>query len=214
MVLNPGQTHVAYRCPDCGTVVYGFVGKFALAAGMLRLKCPCGKSAMDISVTQDKKVRLSVPCLFCKQNHNFVVSTSIFFERDLFLLNCPYSNMDICFIGEKEKTDEQVDRTGAELEKLLADLEAESLKDIQPQDMDENEVLPDPTVYDAIRFLLKELEYDGKVDCPCHAGEYDLRFCKEGIQVYCTTCGATYTFDTRAEAASEEYLSIDSIKLT
>lgn len=214
MVLNPGQTHVAYRCPDCGTVVYGFVGKFALAAGMLRLKCPCGKSAMDISVTQDKKVRLSVPCLFCKQNHNFVVSTSIFFERDLFLLNCPYSNMDICFIGEKEKTDEQVDRTGAELERLLADLEAESLKDIQPQDMDENEVLPDPTVYDAIRFLLKELEYDGKVDCPCHRGEYDLRFCKEGIQVYCTTCGATYTFDTRAEAASEEYLSIDSIKLT
>ena len=29
MILNPGQTHVAYRCPDCGTIIYGFVGKFA-----------------------------------------------------------------------------------------------------------------------------------------------------------------------------------------
>lgn len=214
MVLNPGQTHVAYRCPECGTTIFGFVGKFALAAGMLRLKCSCGKSAMDISVTQDKKVRLSVPCLFCKQNHSYVVSDTIFFGRDIFLLNCPYSNMDICFIGEKEKCDAEIQRTGNELERLLADLEAENLSDIQPQDVDEEEVLPDPTVYDAMRFLVKELEYDGKISCPCGDGEYDLRFCKEGIQVFCAKCGATYTFDTRAEAASEDYLSLDSIKLT
>ena len=162
MILNPGQTHVAYRCPDCGTIIYGFVGKFALSAGMLRLKCSCGGSAMDITMTQDGKVRLSVPCIFCKQNHSYVVSQSIFFGRDIFLLNCPYSNMDICFIGEKDKTDEQLERTGKELEQLLEDLEAESHKDLQPQDMDEEEALPDPAVYDTIRFLVKELEYDGK----------------------------------------------------
>ena len=213
MILNPGQTHVAYRCPDCGTIIYGFVGRFALSAGMLRLKCSCGNSAMDITMTQDGKVRLSVPCIFCRQNHNYVVSQSIFFGRDIFLLNCPYSNMDICFIGEKEKTDEQLERTGKELEQLLVDLEVESHRDIQPQDMDEEDALPDPAVYDTIRFLVKELEYDGKIDCPCHAGGYDLRFCREGIQVYCTECGATYTFDTRAEAASREYTDIDSLKL-
>ena len=213
MILNPGQTTVAYRCPDCGTVIYGFVGQFALSAGLLRLKCSCGNSAMDISVSSDKKVRLSVPCIFCKQNHNYVVSQSIFFGRDVFLLNCPYSNMDICFIGQKEKTDEHIKRTGEELEKLLTDLEAESLKDIQPIDMDEEEVLPDPTVYDTMRFIVKELEYDGKIDCPCHSGSYDLRFCKEGIQVFCPECGASHIFDTRAEAASEEYLNIDSITL-
>ena len=214
MVLNPGQTHVAYRCPECGCTVYGFVGRFALSAGMLRLKCTCEKSAMDISVTQDKKVRLSVPCIFCKQNHSYVVSTSIFFGRDIFLLNCPYSNMDISFIGDKEKCDAEVKRTGEELERLLANLEAEELSDIQPQDVDEEEVLPDPTVYDTIRFLVKELEYDGGIECPCGDGEYDLRFCREGIQVYCNKCGATYTFDTRAESASEEYLSLDHIKLS
>ena len=213
MILNPGQTHVAYRCPDCGTVIYGFVGRFALSAGMLRLKCTCGKSAMDISVTNDKKVRLSVPCLFCKQNHNYVVSQNIFFGRDLFLLNCPYSNMDIAFMGEKEKTDKEVERTGAELERLLADLEAEELKDIQPMEMDEEEVLPDPTIYDSIRFLVKELEAEEAIDCPCHSGNYDLRFVKEGVQVFCPDCGATHTFNTEAAAASEEYLNIDSLFL-
>lgn len=214
MVLNPGQTHIAYRCPDCGTVVYGFVGRFALAAGMVRLKCPCEKSALDISVSSDGRVRLSVPCLFCKQKHNYVVAQNIFFARELFLLNCPYTNMDICFIGDKEKTDAELDRTAQELERLLSNLEAEELSDIQPQDAPEEEALPDPTVYDAIRFLLKELEADGRVDCPCHDGSYELRFCDTGVQVYCERCGATYTFDTRAEAATEDYLTLDEIKLT
>ena len=168
---------------------------------------------MDISVTSDGKVRLSVPCLFCKQNHNYVVSQSIFFGRDIFLLNCPYSNMDICFIGQKEKTDEEIKRTADEIERLLTNLEAESLKDIQPVDMDEEDVLPDPTVYDTIRFLVKELEYDGKIDCPCHSGSYDLRFCKEGIQVFCPECEASHIFNTASESATQEYLNIDSLKL-
>ncbi len=214
MVVEPLKTHIAYRCPDCGMTVYGIVGKFALSAGMIRLKCPCGSSGLDLSVTRDKKVRLSVPCLFCKTSHNYVVSQGIFFSRDIFLLNCPYSNMDICFIGEKDKTDIEVKRTGEELERLLSSLEVSELKEIQPMDIDEEEVLPDPTVYDAIRFLVKELEYDGKIDCPCHNGVYELRFCREGIQVYCEECGATFTLDTRAEASAEEYLSLDEIKLT
>ena len=122
MVANL-QTHIAYRCPECGTLIYGFVGKFALSANLLRIKCSCGHSALDINITNDNKIRLSVPCLFCKQNHSFVVSQSIFFGRDIFLLNCPYANMDICFIGSKEKIDAEALRSGNELEKLLSDLE-------------------------------------------------------------------------------------------
>ena len=213
MVLNPGQTHIAFRCPECGTIIYGFVGRFALSAGMIRIKCTCGKHALDISATSDGKIRLSVPCIFCKQNHNYVVAQSIFFGREMFLLNCPYSNMDICFIGEKEKCDEQLVRTGKEIEQLLEALEAESHKELQPQDMDEDDVLPDPTVYDALRFLVKDLEADGKVDCPCHKGEYDLRFSPDGIQVFCPDCGAVYTFKLHSEHAHEDYLALDEIKL-
>ena len=213
MVLETKQTIVAYRCPHCGAGVMSAVGMFSLSADMIKLKCDCGHSELTVVYTNDKKVRLSVPCIFCKQNHNYVVAQSIFFGRELFLLNCPYSNMDICFIGDKEKCDEQLVRTGKEIEQLLEALEAESHKELQPQDMDEEEILTDPTVYDAIWFLIKELEYDGKIDCPCHAGGYQLRYCREGVQAYCPECGATYTFDTRAEAASEEYLKLDEIKL-
>ncbi len=214
MVASIPKTHIAYRCPECGTVVYAFIGKFALSANMIRTKCPCGNSALDVTVTSDDKIRLSVPCVFCKQNHSYVVSQSIFFGRDLFLLNCPYSNMDICFIGEKDKTDKEVKRTEAELQKLLSDLEAETLSDIQPLDMEEDEILPaDPAVYDTLRFVLSELMYDGKADCPCHSGKYDLRYCNGGIEVFCEECGATHIFSAASASASQDYLTLDSITL-
>ena len=207
------KTHVAYRCPECGTLIYGFVGRFALSANLLRLKCSCGHSAMDITVTNDNKIRLSVPCIFCKQNHNYVVSQSIFFGRERFLLNCPYANMDICFIGDKETIDEDIARSTEELERLLKGLEAESVKDIQPTDMDEDEILPDPAVYDTVRFLVKELEADGKIDCPCKRGSYEVRFSPGGIDVYCPDCEALHTFNVESVAASEEYLAIDRLTL-
>ena len=212
MVANL-QTHIAYRCPECGTLIYGFVGKFALSANLLRIKCSCGHSALDVNITNDKKIRISAPCLFCKKNHSFVVSQNIFFERELFLLNCPYANMDICFIGSKEKIDCEVIRSGEELNKLLADLEAESIEDMQPKDVEEDEILPDPAVYDTIRFLIKELEAEGKIDCPCHSGNYDLRFCKEGIEVFCPECEARYIFNTESQSASIDYVETDSIYL-
>ena len=213
MVLNNIQTHIAYRCHRCGTAIYGFIGKFALKAGMVRLKCNDCDSALDVTVSSDGKLRLSVPCLFCGKNHHYTVSESIFFGRELFLLNCPYSNMDIAFIGEKERIDGEVIRTRNELTQLFADLEISDPREIQPEDLDDNDVLPDPAVYDALRFLVKELEADEKIDCPCHNGSYELRFCPEGVQVYCERCGAVYTFDTRAEHSYEDYLNLDSITL-
>ncbi len=213
MIKEPESTHIAYRCPECGTAVYGFVGKFALSANMLRLKCSCGKSALDINITNDKKIRLSVPCLFCKTNHSFVLSDTIFFKRDIFLLNCPYANMDICFIGDKEKTDAELRRSADELEKLMLQLEAESLGDIQPEDINEEDPLPDASVYDLIRFLVKTLEDEEKIDCPCHKQSYEIRYAPGGIEVYCPDCGASHLFDTSAVATTEEYLKTDSLLL-
>ena len=213
MAIIPKITHIAYRCPDCGTMVFGLVGQYALNAGMLRLKCTCEKSTLDVSLTNDKKVRLSVPCTFCKDNHNFVLSQNIFFERDIFYLNCPYANMDIGFIGEKEKLDAAIEENTKMLTKLISDIGAQTLEDIQPMDMDEDEILPDATVYDLIRFVVKDLEAEGRIDCPCHSGSYDLRFAPGGIQAYCPDCGATYLFSCESASAAEEYLNVSEITL-
>ena len=213
MVLQPKQRNIAYRCPGCGSAVIGLVGKFALHANMLRLKCSCGdEQALDITL-KDGKVRLSVPCLFCRQNHSYVVSESLFFDNDRFLLNCPYSNMDIAFIGDEDVINQELARTEAELNMLMKNLEAEELSDIQPEDMPEAEILPDPAVYDTLRFVVKDLEAEGKIHCPCGKGAYDLRFTDSGVQVWCESCGATYDFNATSPTMAEEDLGLDEITL-
>jgi hypothetical protein len=180
---------------------------------MLRLKCSCGdEQSLDITMA-DGKIRLSVPCLFCRQNHSYVVSESLFFENDRFLLNCPYSNMDIAIIGDEETVNQELARTEAELNMLMKNLEAEELSDIQPEDMPEAEILPDPAVYDTLRFVVKDLEAEGKLHCPCGKGPYDLRFTDGGMQVWCDSCGATYDFNATSPTMAEEYLELDEIKL-
>lgn len=214
MAVSPKQRNIAYRCPNCGNATLGLVGKFALHANMLRLKCSCGESSsLDIKTSSEGKIRLSVPCLFCRQNHSYVITESLFFDKEKFLLNCPYSGMDIAFIGDEEVISAELERTGKELEMLMASLEAEELSDIQPQDMAEAEILPDPAVYDTIRFVLKDLEEEGRVKCPCQDGKYDLRFIDGGIQVYCENCGASHDFSATSPTLAEEYLGIDEIIL-
>ena len=216
MAYVPKQRHIAYRCQECGQANLALIGKFALKANMLRVRCDCKEDAdsLDITVGNDSKIRLSVPCLFCKQKHSYVVSNTIFFEREQFLLNCPYSGCDIAIIGDKEVVDRELERTHNELLTIRKSLEAEELSDIQPQDMNEDEILPDPAVYDTIRFIVKDLEEEGKVKCPCGDGEYELRYFESGVEVYCTKCGATYQFHAESAAVSESYLDLDEITLS
>ena len=176
MATNPKQRNIAYRCPECGTTILGLVGRFALYANMLRLKCSCdGAGSLDINIASDRKIRLSVPCILCKQNHSYVVTESLFFERELLPLSCPYSGMDIAFIGEEDRLEPELKRTEEEIKRLLSSLEAEDISDIQPKDMSEDEILPDPSVYDTLRFVVKDLEEEGRVKCLCQSGK---SFCR------------------------------------
>ncbi len=204
---------IAYRCPDCGIATLGLFGTLPKVSDMLRLKCECGGPSLDIQKLRDSKIHLSVPCVYCKTQHGYVLNENVALRDGLTSLTCPYANMDIAFIGNAEEIDKELTRTADELAGVLVSLEAESLSDIQPMDVDEDAVLPDPGVFDAINFLLRDLESAGEVHCPCNNGKYELRFCDGGIQVFCENCGAAYTFYAKSAATAEEYLSLDKIEL-
>ena len=219
MVLEQKQTHVAYHCPHCGMAVLGYVGEFALAADMLKIKCDCGKSALTVTYTNDKKIRLAVPCLFCENPHHFVVSQEVFFARDIFLLGCPYMGMDVCFIGKPAPLQKALNESAATLndffEKnglVLPALEEE--REASFAETEEEEVFfPDEQVYDVIRFLVKDLEADRAIDCPCGTGPYETEITAGGIRVYCAECGAEYLFPVESVSAAESFLSLNALTL-
>ncbi len=209
------QNEIAYRCPSCGSSVHGFVGNFALSADMLRLKCPCGESELVVTVSGDReKLRLEVPCLFCGQSHHYTVSRSLFFGERLFLLNCPYTNMDICFLGSEDEVSSALAASEKDLTRLLGELGLSKISEMQPEDMDPDEVLPDARIYDIVRYVVKELEAEGAIDCPCHGGEYDIAVTDRGIAVYCPACRASHIFRTESVSAAEDFLSLDHLSLS
>ena len=217
MILNQKQTYIAYRCPRCASAATGFVGEFSLSADMLKLKCPCKESEMSITRTSDKKIRLSVPCIFCNKNHGFVVSQDVFYGKDLFLLNCPYTNMDICFIGKEKEISEAIEKNTNDLNTLFADLGYESLDEILSDDRSAEDMLPDVEIYNIVRFIVSELTADGQISCECNKDErpdhYELDFVEEGLRVYCKECHAEYVFPTDSLEGAKEFLSCEHLEL-
>ena len=210
--MNLRRTQIAYRCPECTSLTVGFLGGLTAAADMLRLRCDCGASALDIKKRGDGGIHLSVPCVYCKDNHGLDLSSALL-ERDRIIrLPCPYSGMGILFIGDEEEMESALAESADELSRVMSAFEAETVSDIQPED-DDGDSAPDPAIYDTFNFLLRDLESEGGVKCPCECGEYDLRFIDGGIQIYCKNCGASRDFHAASAASAEEYLTLDEITL-
>ena len=207
------RTQIAYRCPECAVATVGFLGGLGAVSDMLRLKCSCGESALDIKKQNDGKVSLSIPCVYCKSNHSYILSPEVMRREEMTKFSCPYSGLGIAFIGDEDSVSKELETSAEELSRIMTSLEAETLADIQPQDVGEDSVPPDPAIYDTLNFVVRDLEAEGEVHCPCNSGSYDLRFTDDGMQVYCKNCGATYDFYARSVSVAEEYLTLGSITL-
>jgi hypothetical protein len=235
MVLNEKRTTVAYRCPDCGGGILSAVGLFNLSADMVKLKCTCGKSELKIIYNRDGTVRLTVPCLICAQPHTFTVRSSLFFSDELFVLPCPYSDINICFTGEMNRVKAELART--ELE-LLAMLEENGITDFSALHGDEKD-LGDPQILDIVLFVIDDLDAEGKIYCRCHpdpaleGGEagfessaaeetdgndregsrYEAEITDDGIKLTCRICGASRIIPTDSMLSAHAFLNADSLHL-
>ena len=211
MILENKSSTVAYRCPSCGSGVMSVVDAFRLSADMIKLKCDCGKSEMTLIKTKDGKVRFTVPCMLCPNPHNFTVSTSLFFGKDLFVLPCPYSDINIAMMGETNHVKAELSRTELELLDLLEKSGIESFEALHGE-----QFLTDPQVLEIITYMIKELDEENKIYCRCEGdikGEYELELTKDGICITCTKCGATKTISTSSLIEAHEFLNVDSLVL-
>lgn len=213
MVLESKQTTIAYRCPSCGTGVMSAVSLFALKGSMVRLKCECGKSAMEICPAGDGKIRLTVPCMICPRPHHFTVSEKIFFGKELFVLPCAYSDLNICALGEINHVKAELARTELKLLDLLEESGVSSFEALQSKG---EETFSDPQVLDIVMFVIRDLDDEGKIHCRCAADEpheYDAEILSDGVRVTCRRCGATRLVPTDSLLDAHEFLNCDSLEL-
>ena len=225
MVIDQKKTTVAYRCPECGSGVMSVVGLFSLSADMIKLKCTCGKSDMQVVYRRhEDQMRISVPCIFCNKPHTFNVKSSMFFSKDIFLLPCPYSDINIGFVGETNRVKAELART--ELE-LLDMLEENGISDFKSLHGDE-ETLPDPQVLDVISYIVGDLDAEGKIFCKCFPegreplpedcferedSDYEIAVTDESVEICCAKCGAKKVVPTDSMLTAHAFLNSDYLKL-
>ncbi|MBE6639363.1 MAG: hypothetical protein E7616_07945 [Ruminococcaceae bacterium] len=218
MILDQKKTTIAYRCPHCTQSVFSIIGVFTLSGDLIRLKCPCEGSDLTIAYTADKKIRLTVPCLVCPKPHTYTISPGAFFDRDLLTLPCAYTGLDIAFIGTREKVGKAIEETGDQLLKMLKEAGYTDLASLRRQNEDaEDDFLTDPQVEDIVRFMLCELDDEGKIDCYCKEdGEipyYNFQILSERVRVFCECCNAEATLPLAGPADAAGFLNIDEIHL-
>ncbi|MBE6548374.1 MAG: hypothetical protein E7667_05825 [Ruminococcaceae bacterium] len=225
MVLNVKQTTVAYRCPECGSGVLSPVGVFSLSGDMVKLKCSCKNSDMSIVHRKDNNtVRLTVPCIFCSKPHTFTVNTSLFFSKELFVLPCPYSDINIGFVGEENAVKSELARTELELLDMLEESGIQDFKGMRGDD----DVITDSQIVDIVTFVVRDLDAEGKIFCTCHPNgreplpdgveqredcTYDVEFTNDGIKVTCTECGDSALIPTDSLLTAHAFLNSEKLVL-
>lgn len=211
MILDKKETAVAFRCPECGAAVTSIVGIFSLTADMIRLKCPCGGSELEIVYTKDKKIRLSVPCFLCPSPHSYVISSQMFFETDLFALPCNYSGVNICFIGKQSKVEEALKKSDEELMEMLGDTEFSELSEVRKGNIE----LSDPQILDIVMYVVHELADEGQISCACKdgEGEYDVEIYDDHLTVKCNKCGKKLDLPTNSVSNAQAFLECDKLEL-
>ena len=213
MIIEPKNTMAAFRCPTCGKAVKAELNIFRLSGDVLRLKCPDCDEAMTLTKRDDGNLRVVVPCLVCAHPHHLTVSKNVFFNDDLFTVPCSISGVDVLFTGNAQKVEQALDESGKRLNELLEEAGIENLSALRRED----EERVDPAIENVVRFLLVELEEEGKITCYCaEEGEtplYDFQILSERVRVFCRCCNAEATLPLRSEADAEDFIRIDRIDL-
>lgn len=216
MILEPQKTTVAYRCPHCGAGVLSAVGVFQLHADMIKLKCSCGQSEMQIVYAKDgadERIRFTVPCILCPNPHHYTVSPKLFFNKELFVLPCPYSDINICMMGEDNHVKAELSRT--ELE-ILDFLEKSGMENFDLLHGEGEELLPDPQVSEIVTYVIRELDEEGRIHCRCPEGQegnYEVEIRRDGVLVTCLSCGASRLLPADSLISAYDFLNADRLDL-
>lgn len=193
------------------------VGIFSLTGDMIKLKCSCGHSELMLSYSKDSTVRITVPCIVCPKPHNYTVSKTLFFSKELFRLGCTYTGIDICFIGAKDAVIAALDENAKQLNGLLEESGVDSLSPLH--ESDEYDLIDDPAIEEIIRFMLVELKDEGNIHCKCESGdnpEYSFEFVAphyDSVRIRCETCGASVEIPMTSVINANAFLNCDELYL-
>ena len=174
-MVQETKRFLSYICPNCLQSVIVERDLFSLAASTAHIKCPCGKSELTVDF-QPNRVHLTVPCLFCEQEHTVTCSTHAFLTEKCLAFSCANSGLDCCYVGEEEPVFAAMKR----LEETLDVLEAEAgAKGTFLNDLVMEEILGE----------LRDIGLRDGISCTCGCRDWKLKINYSSVELFCARCG-------------------------
>ena len=192
MIKSLNQS-VGYICPECEEFILDDIDIFTFydkekSNGYDKSFLCKDKTCNTVSsgvVAKKDKYKIIVHCPYCREYHEFFIKKSAFWTKDILAFRCQISNMNVFYVGDREKI--------SQMEKEQEDF----LKNF-------NNELELTTKAECLVYIFEELHEmmeEEKIFCHCGSSEIEIELSEEGILVCCSTCGC----ENVIEPTKEEY---------
>ncbi len=127
MLINRKST-LAVRCPWCGNICISEVDPFSISGNRGAMaKCLCGQDLFSLKKQKSGGYQLNISCIACDYEHIYRLESRELWKDDLSILNCHYTNMEVCFLGKESKVRQAVETYEKEMEEIIEELGIEEL---------------------------------------------------------------------------------------
>ncbi|MEE0944943.1 MAG: hypothetical protein UIM24_05800 [Clostridia bacterium] len=186
MLVNYSNS-IAYICPYCGRLTERDITLFDLPASGAVFCCSengCGEPIISVSHKKDKYV-FEVLCTACDDRHKFTISRSGLWRKELLVLTCPQTTVDIMFIGSKGRITEELKKQSELYREAEAEISSSPMLSIY---------------FDIIR-VINEIAKNNKISCSkCESENFDIELDDSGVRITCRDCFASAVIPINTES--------------
>lgn len=197
------QFTLAYRCPQCGKIEFRHISIFEFSGRKtLKIKCSfCDCHALLIQTKDYKQYMVNIRCVICNTPHIYYFSLGeIYRGKEPLILSCTDYELELCFIGEKSRVENTVDKYEQDLEEFIDELGYDDYFANSEIMMECINILHD----------LAEKDY---IFCNCGNNDIGITLLSDSIELRCQSCRRCYNIPARNRKDVENLMNNQGILL-
>lgn len=119
MILGTSE-RIAAKCSACGKYNIMDINIFNMKIPT-SLRCVCGNKILETYVKKGE-FNLEMNCITCETNHRYKFKVKDIVEKNINIVTCPTTGMELAFIGKDSYVDDIVKRYMDDMLELLTNL--------------------------------------------------------------------------------------------
>lgn len=171
------QFTIAYRCAKCGKIGFREISIFELSGRRsLKVQCEnCGHNSLILYTKDYKNYRIQMDCVICKTPHIYYFSLGEIFREEPIIIECIQYDLELCFIGERQRVEQKVDQYEQGLEELIDELGYDDY------------FVNSEIMMECVN-ILHDLAEQDQISCECGKGDIGIILLSDRIELRCQYC--------------------------